>query len=175
MSFVNKVILITGASSGIGAHAAVHLAKKGASIALVGRNEKRLIAVSEEIKSAGSPKPLVVVADITTDVERIIEETVNHFGKLDVLINNAGILSRNSIENIDLSEYDRIMNTNVRSIIHLTKLAVPHLEKTKGNILNVSSIAGFRIRPNSLAYSISKAAVNQLTKSAALDLASKGN
>lgn len=67
------------------------------------------------------------------------------------------------------------MNTNVRSIIHLTKLAVPHLEKTKGNILNVSSIAGFRIRPNSLAYSISKAAVNQLTKSAALDLASKGN
>lgn len=75
MSFVNKVILITGASSGIGAHAAVHLAKKGASIALVGRNEKRLIAVSEEIKSAGSPNPLVVVADITTDVERIIEES----------------------------------------------------------------------------------------------------
>ena len=158
----------------IGADAAVHLAKRGGSIALVGRNEDRLSDVREKIKRAGAPKPLIIVADVTTDAERIINETVNHFGRLDVLINNAGILSRNTVETAELSEYDRIMNTNVRAVIELTKLAIPHLEKTKGNILNVSSIAGLRIRPNSFVYSISKAALNQLTKSAALDLAPKG-
>lgn len=174
MSFVNKVILITGASSGIGAHAAVHLAKKGGSIALVGRNSERLNTVCEEIKNSGSPNPLGIVADVTVDAERIINETINHFGKLDVLINNAGILSVNSIADIDLAEYDRVMNTNVRSVIELTKLAIPHLVKTKGNILNVSSASGVGVKPNSLAYCISKGAINQLTKSAALDLASKG-
>lgn len=174
MSFLNKVILITGASSGIGAHAAIHLAKKGGSIALVGRNEQRLKEVTEQIINAGAPIPLAIVADITTDAERIISETIAHFSKLDVLINNAGIVKRNSIENVDLAVYDQIMNTNVRSVIELSKLAVPHLEKTKGNILNISSIAGLRLARNDLSYSISKAALNQLTKSAALDLAPKG-
>lgn len=174
MSFAEKVILITGASSGIGAHAAIHLASKGASVALIGRNHDRLNEVKDQIKAAGSPSPLVIVADVTTDAEHIISETIKHFGKLDVLVNNAGILSLNTIENIDLDDYDRIMNTNVRSIIELTKLAVPHLAKTKGNILNVSSAAGLRVKPNMLAYCISKAAINQLTKSAALDLAPKG-
>ncbi|XP_031638407.1 uncharacterized protein LOC116350671 [Contarinia nasturtii] len=173
MSFANKVILITGASSGIGAHAAEHLAKKGASVSLVGRNQERLNEVVERIKTAGAPIPLAIVADVTKDVQRIIDETVNHFGKLDVLINNAGIMSKDSIENVDLAEYDWIMNTNVRAVIELTKLAIPHLEKTKGNILNVSSAAGLRVKPNFLSYCISKAAVNQLTKSAALDLAPK--
>lgn len=174
MSFANKVILVTGASSGIGAHAAEHLAKKGASVALVGRNVQRLNEVVDRIKSAGSPTPLAIVADVTVDAERIITETMNHFGKLDILINNAGIFSKNTIENIELTEFDRIMDTNVRSVIQLTKLAVPHLEKTKGNVLNVSSAAGLRVKPNTLAYCISKAAVNHLTKSAALDLAPKG-
>ncbi|XP_055325868.1 uncharacterized oxidoreductase TM_0325-like isoform X1 [Sitodiplosis mosellana] len=174
MSFANKVVLVTGASSGIGAGAAEHLAKKGASVALVGRNERKLNEVCERIKSAGSPTPFVVVADITVDAVRIINETTNHFGQLDILINNAGIQSHNTIENIDLDEYDRIMRTNVRSVIELTKLAVPQLEKTKGNILNVSSSCGLRVKPNLFAYCISKAAVNQLTKSAALDLAPKG-
>lgn len=146
----------------------------GAKLSIVGRNETKLNAVSEQIKSAGSPAPLVIVADITADAERIINETINHYGKLDVLINNAGIQSHNTIENIELAEYDRIMNTNVRSVIQLTKLAVPHLKKSKGNVLNVSSACGLRVKPNLFAYSISKAAVNQLTKSAALDLAASG-
>lgn len=173
MSFDGKVILITGASSGIGADAAIHLAKKGGSISLVGRNEQRLNEVSERIKSAGGPTPLVIVADVTKDAKRIVAETIAHFGKLDVLINNAGIIGNNSIESIDLAEYDRMMDINVRSVIELSQLAVPHLEKTQGNILNVSSASGLRVRPNYLSYCISKAAVNQLTKSAALDLASK--
>lgn len=120
MSFLNKVILVTGANSGIGQHAAEHLAKEGGSIALVGRNLNRLNEVVERIKSDGSPTPLAIQADITKDAERIISETIDHFGKLDVLINSAGIYANNSIETIDLDEYDRIMNTNLRSIIEVT-------------------------------------------------------
>lgn len=174
MSFTDKVILITGASSGIGADAARHLAKLGGKVALVGRNEQRLNNVADQIKAAGSPIPLVIVADVTVDSERIINETIQHFGQLNILINNAGILTQNNIETIDLADYDRIMNTNVRSVIALTKLAVPHLEKTKGNILNVSSAAGLRPKPNVLAYCISKSAINMFTKCTALDLAPKG-
>lgn len=93
---------------------------------------------------------------------------------MDIIINNAAYYTLNSIDTIDMAEYDRIMNTNVRCVIELIKLAVPHLEKTKGNILNVSSVTGLIIKPNHFAYSVSKSALNQLTKSAAIDLASKG-
>lgn len=174
MSFVNKVILITGASSGIGAGAAIHLARKGASIALVGRNQNRLNDVKEQITNAGGPNPLVISADINTDADRIMKETSDRFGKLDVLINNAGTFGHSSIVDVDMDEYDRIINTNIRSAIYLTKLAIPHLEKTKGNILNVSSASGLRVKRNILATSIAKASMNQFTKSAALDLAPKG-
>lgn len=161
-------------SSGIGADAARHLAKLGGKISMVGRNVERLNAVAEQIKQSGSPAPFPIVADVTKDAARIIKETIDHFGKLDILINNAGICSRQTIANVDLADYDRVMLTNVRSVIELSKLAVPHLEKTKGNILNVSSAAGLLVKRNYLAYCISKAALNQLTKSAAMDLASSG-
>ncbi|XP_055309033.1 uncharacterized oxidoreductase TM_0325-like [Sitodiplosis mosellana] len=162
------------ACTGIGAHAAIHLAKKGGRIVLVGRNEGRLNDVSSEIIKDNAPKPLIIVADVTMDAERIIQETIDHFGSLDVLVNNAAEITCDTADNIELEDFDRIMNTNVCSIVHLRKLAVPHLEKTNGNISNVSSIAGLRTKVNSFGHSISKAAVNQLTKNAALDLASKG-
>lgn len=174
MSFTEKVILITGASSGIGADCAKNLAKLGGKLALVGRDEQRLNNVADQIKAAGSPTPLIIVADVTVDSERIINETIQHFGQLNILINNAAILTKNNIETIDLADYDRIMDTNVRSVIALTKLAVPHLEKTKGNILNVSSAAGLRPKANVLAYCISKSAISMFTKCTALELAPKG-
>lgn len=174
MSFEDKVILITGASSGIGAHAARHLAKLGGRVAIVGRNEERLNGVAEEIEADGSPSPLPIVADVTTDAQRIIEETVEHFGKLDVLINNAGILILDSISNFEVENLDRGWNTNVRSVALLTSLAVPHLEQTKGNIVNVSSIAGLKAFPYSISYCTTKAALDQFTKCAAAELAPKG-
>lgn len=174
MSFANKVILITGASSGIGAHAAVTLAKKGASVVLVDLNAERLKEVHEQIKSNGCHDPLTIVADVTTDAERIIRETIEHFGKLNVLINNAGVFLRGNIMNTDMADFDRVMNVNVRGAVQMIKSAVPHLEKTKGNILNVSSISGIRMRRDSYVYGISKAALNHLTKSCALDLAPNG-
>lgn len=142
MSFDGKVILITGASSGIGADAARHLAKLGAKVSIVGRNEKRLKEVAEEIIKDGSLTPLPILADVNRDAERIVNETIKHFGKLDVLVNNAGIFALDSITEVKISEFDRVFDTNVRSVITLTKLCVPHLEKSKGNIVNVSSLAG---------------------------------
>lgn len=173
MSFSEKVVLITGASSGIGADAARHLAKLGAKVAIVGRNEKRLNEVVDEITKSGSPPPLPIVADVTKDAQRIVDETIKHFSKIDVLINNAGILTRDTVIDAKLSEFDRIFDTNVRSVITLTKLCVPHLEKEKGNIVNISSIAGLKAIRNVMSYCMSKAALDQFTKCSALDLASK--
>lgn len=174
MRFDGKVILITGAASGIGADAARHLAKLGAIVSIVDKNEIRLNEVTEQIKKCGAPTPFSIVADITTDAERIVDETIKHFGQLDVLINNAGFSILDNVANANLLEFDRVFNTNVRSVIHLTKLCVPHLEKTKGNMVNVSSLAGLQPTPNSMTYCMSKAAINQFTKCSALDLAPKG-
>lgn len=174
MCFIEKVILITGGSSGIGADAARNFARLRASVAIVGRNQERLNQVAEQIKSAGGIPPLVIVADVTKDAERIINETVAHFGKLDVLVNNAGIVEPNNLDNLTFESFDRVLDTNVRSVIRLTQLAVPYLEKTKGNVVNISSLAGLRPVTFALGYCISKAALDQFTKCAALELAPKG-
>lgn len=173
MSLAGKVVLITGASSGIGAETARLMAKRGALLALTGRNENNLKTVAKGCES--KPSPLTVLGDVTVekDAERILKITVDHFGRLDVLVNNAGILEVGGIENTSLEQYDRIMNTNVRSLYHLTMLATPHLIKTKGAIVNVSSVNGLRSFPGVLAYNISKSAVDQLTRCTALDLAPK--
>lgn len=144
MSFDGKFVLVTGGSSGIGADAALHVAKLGAKVAIVGRNKNNLNDVAEKIKKSGALAPLVIVADVTKDAERIVEETIKNFRKLDVLVNNAGCLILDNFADVNMLEFDRQFDTNVRSAIYLTKLCVPHLEKTKGNIVNVSSIAGLR-------------------------------
>lgn len=172
MSFLGKVVLITGASSGIGRATAYCLAKQGALLSLSGRNVENLQAVAEEI---GIDKAFIASGDITKEVDTIdiLNKTIDKFGKLDILINNAGILETGTIETTSLEQFDRVMNTNVRSMYHLTSLAVPHLIKTKGNIVNVSSVNGIRSFPGVLAYNISKTAVDQFTRCVALELASK--
>lgn len=172
MSFLGKIILITGASSGIGAATAHRLAKQGAALALCGRNVDNLKAVAKDV---GADKALIVPGDITkeSDTESVLKKTIDKYGKLDVLINNAGILESGTIENTSLEQFDRVMATNVRSIYHLTMLAVPHLIKTQGNIVNVSSVNGIRSFPGVLAYNISKTAVDQFTRCVALELAAK--
>lgn len=176
MQFAGKVVLITGASSGIGAATAKRFAILGASLALAGRNIENLQKVASECSENKSiPKPLIVTGELTNekDTLNILESTIKHYGKLDVLVNNAGIIETGSIENTSLEQYDRVMNTNVRSLYHLTYLAVPHLIKTKGNIVNVSSVNGIRAFPGVLAYCLSKTCVDHLTKCTALELASK--
>lgn len=161
-------------NTGIGADAARHFAKLGASVSIVGRNENRLNTVAEEIRSENGVV-LAIVADVNKDANRIIDETIQRFGKLDVLVNNAGIVEpQSALIDIDLDSMDRIWSTNVRSVVQLTKLAVPHLERTRGNVVNVSSIAALRPFAGVISYCMSKAALDQFTKCAALELAPKG-
>lgn len=177
MSFHDKVVLITGASSGIGAATAKHFAGLGAKLALTGRNSVNLQSVANEIcENDRASKPFVIVGDLTNedDVKRILSSTVAHYGQLDVLINNAGMVEYGSVEATSLDQYDRIMNANVRAVYHLTMLAVPHLITTRGNVVNVSSVNGTRSFPNVLAYCVSKAALDQFTRCVALELAPKG-
>jgi len=172
LKLAGKTAIITGASSGIGAATAVLFSKLGASLSLVGRNQANLEATAA--KCEGAPT-LLVQAELTNekDCEKIINETVAKFGQLDILVNNAGVLELGNIENTTLEQYDRVMNVNVRSLYHLTMLATPHLIKTKGNVVNVSSVNGLRSFPNVLAYNVSKAAVDMFSRCVALELAPK--
>jgi len=174
-SLAGKVAIITGASSGIGAATAVQMASRGAKIAITGRNIQNLKKTEQECLDLGAPEVCVIQADLCNedDCRKIVNKTMENFKQLDILVNNAGILEMGSIENTSLEQYDRVMNTNVRAVYHLTMLAVPHLETTKGNIVNVSSVNGIRSFPGVLAYNISKAALDQLTRCTALELAPK--
>ncbi|KFM65359.1 putative oxidoreductase, partial [Stegodyphus mimosarum] len=177
-SFQGKVVLITGASSGIGAGTAAHFSALGCNLSLVGRNEINLQKTAENCTKLGADcsKILKIIADVSKDEEihKIIKTTIDHFGKLDILVNNAGILKTGAVETTAMETYDEVMNVNVRSLFLLTQLAIPYLKATRGNIINVSSIAGPRCFPGIAAYCVSKAAVDQLTKCTALELASFG-
>ncbi|KAF5295299.1 hypothetical protein FQA39_LY13164 [Lamprigera yunnana] len=175
MNFANKVVLITGASSGIGAATAKKFAALGASLALTGRSLDNLKKVASDCQVHQIPPPFIVTGELTNecDTKAILDSTIKHFGRLDILVNNAGIIEQGSIETTSLEQYDRLMNTNVRSVYHLTMLAVPYLIETKGNIVNVSSVNGVRAFPGVLAYCLSKASIDQLTRCTALELASK--
>jgi NAD(P)-dependent dehydrogenase (short-subunit alcohol dehydrogenase family) len=170
-----KAAIVTGATSGIGRATAVLFAKAGARVAAVGRNESELANLSDEIKSFGG-EVLTIRADVTDDrdVERIVQETVQRFDTLEVLVNAAGFLSTGSIEDTSSEAWDAMLNVNLRAVFNLMQRSVPHLEKSKGNVVNVSSVTGLRAFPGVLAYCVSKAGVDQLTRCASLELAPKG-
>ncbi|XP_038215257.1 3-oxoacyl-[acyl-carrier-protein] reductase FabG-like [Zerene cesonia] len=175
MSFLNKVVIVTGASSGIGAATSILFAKEGAKVAMVGRNEEKLKKVAQKCPT----KPLVIKADISNDneVRSLIKDTIDTFGNLDVLVNNAGIGRYASILDENLMNcYDEIMRTNLRAQVYATHLAVPYLIKSGGNIVNVSSSGGSSLPaiPCILSYLISKAGVDHFTRAAALELAPTG-
>ncbi|XP_049871982.1 glucose 1-dehydrogenase 2-like [Pectinophora gossypiella] len=176
MSLKNKVALVTGASSGIGAAIAVKFVAEGAKVAIVGRNQKKLAAVSEECQKNGS-QPLVIVADVTKedDANRIINDTIKHYGKLDILVNNAGIWNISSIFDKNVMEmFDKVMATNLRAVVYLTHLAAPYIIETKGNIINMSSVDAMFVYENSFIYNTSKAALDHFTRCMAFELAPKG-
>lgn len=149
-NFEGKVALVTGSSSGLGSGIARKFAKAGASVVVTGRDAASVAKVAKECYEL-SPKrirPLEVVADITheSDAERLVRETTNRFNRLDVLVNNAGSCEFTTTADVStaLHNYDRIMALDVRSLVHITLLAVPHLAKTKGNIVNISSICAMK-------------------------------
>lgn len=171
----DKVVIITGASSGIGRAAAKLFAKNKAQVIAVGRNEKELSSLRDEIQEKnGSVRTFLTDLREISQIDRLISDTIEGFKKIDILINAAGIIANGSIENTELADWDKMMNINLRSVFYMMNKCVLHLEKTKGNIVNVSSVTGPRAFPNVLAYCVSKAGVDQLTRCSALELAPKG-
>ena len=171
----NKRVIVTGASSGIGRATAELFLTKGATVTLVGRREAALNEVLENTTGTHG-KAYVITADLSDQhqCESSLGHAVEIMGGLDVLINAAGILKSGRIEDTSLELWDEMMNINLRSVFHLMRLAVPHLEQTRGTIVNVSSVTGPRSFPGVLAYCVSKAGVDHLTRCAALELAPKG-
>ena len=169
-----KIALVTGASSGIGRATVLKFAGAGARVALIGRDGEALEAVADEIAKSGG-EAFAIAADVTreADAERAMAMTVKRFGGLDVLVNAAGGLLSGAVEDTTFAVWDAMMNVNLRAVFHLMQLAIPHLEKGQGNIVNVSSVTGLRAFPGVLAYCVSKAGVDQLTRCAALELAGK--
>ncbi|MBM4167253.1 MAG: SDR family oxidoreductase [Ignavibacteria bacterium] len=171
MEFSNKTFIITGASSGIGKATALQALHCNANVSVVSRREKELREIFSPFQNSE-----IISADITSESNRkfIIEKTLHRFGEIDVLVNAAGIIGMGSVENTSLDDWDRMLDTNLRSIFRLTQLALPSLIERKGNIVSVSSVTGIRAFPNVLAYCISKAGVDQFTRCVALELAPKG-
>lgn len=167
-----KRVLVTGASSGIGRATAELFLETGATVALTSRRESALADVAD----AFADDAFIIQADLARadQTEYCVNRAVELMGGLDCLVNSAGILKSGSLENTSLDSWDEMMNINLRSIFHLMKLSVPHLEESRGNIVNVSSVTGLRAFPNVLAYCVSKAGLDQLTRCAALELAPKG-
>jgi len=173
--FTNKVAFVTGATSGIGRACALAFAKRGASVACVGRKDEALEAVTNEIKSGGGDA-LKLKANLAheDESEEVVEQAVTTYGGIDILVNAAGHISNGTIENTSIESWDEMMNINVRSIFKLMQNALPSLIERKGNIVNVSSVTGLRAFPGVLAYCVSKAALDQLTRCSALELAARG-
>ena len=169
MEFDGKVAIVTGATSGIGMATAFRFTEQGAQVAAVGRKKEILSKVQRlNIRT--------YTVDLTNEQETSVfaRRALEDFGGVDILVNAAGIIANGTIENTTLADYDLMMNINVRSVLQLTQLLLPSIIERKGNIVNVSSVTGLRAFPNVFAYCVSKAAVDQFTRCAALELAPKG-
>ena len=173
--FANKVVLVTGATSGIGQAVALKFAAAGADVAAVGRNLEALAGLATKLEAQGS-RALTLAGDLAleADVDRIVSQTVSHFEGIDVVVNAAGHISSGTIENTTIAAWDAMLNINLRAVFLLMQKATPTLIQRRGNIVNVSSVTGIRAFPGVLAYCVSKAGVDQLTRCAALELAAKG-
>lgn len=173
--FTGKVAFVTGATSGIGHACAIAFANAGAKVVGVGRNTEALNDVEKKIQEAGA-EVLTIQADLSNvqEAERAVKRAIEVFGGIDILVNAAGHLSNGTIENTSLEAWDDMMDVNVRAVFQLMQKALPSLIERRGNVVNVSSVTGLRAFPGVLAYCVSKAALDQLTRCASLELAAKG-
>ena len=170
-----RVVIVTGATSGIGRAVASRFASSSDRVIAIGRDRAALDEVEADIVGGGGECSTIRL-DVTNDAEagKAFEGAIRETNRLDVLVNAAGHISSGSIENTSLAAWDAMMNVNLRAVFHLMQLASPHLIKSKGNIVNISSVTGLRSFPGVLAYCVSKAGLDQLTRCAALELAPKG-
>lgn len=169
----NKVVVITGASSGIGRALAIEFASKGARLSLGARRTDLLEKLQTELPGT---ELLISKTDVSieSDCQLLIEETVKRFGQIDVLVNNAGISMRALFEEVDLKVIKQVMDVNFYGTVYCTKYALPHLLKTKGSLVGVISIAGFVGLPGRTAYSASKFAIRGFLDTIRIENLKKG-
>jgi NAD(P)-dependent dehydrogenase (short-subunit alcohol dehydrogenase family) len=173
--FANRVLLVTGATSGIGKATALRFAEAGASVAAIGRKETSLADLREQIEGLGA-RFLPIQADLSSEAAaaEAVSKAVEHFGGIDVLVNAAGHISSGTIEDTTMQAWDAMLDINLRAVFVLMQHTLPTMIQRRGNIVNVSSVTGLRAFPGVLAYCVSKAGLDQLTRCAALELAAKG-
>ena len=165
-NITDKVIVITGASSGMGEAAARHLAEKGARVVLAARRSDRIDALAKSITDNGG-HALAFATDVTKadDVRKLVEAAVSKWGRIDVLINNAGVMPLSFLDQAKVSEWDMMIDVNLRGVLHGIAAALPLMKAQKsGHIINTASVAGHLVFPTSAVYSATKFAVRAVTE-----------
>lgn len=175
MKFKDKVVIITGATSGIGEACAVTFGKQAAKIVITGRSQSKLDLSSSLLKNQGI-EVLSILADASSesDNQLIAEQTLATYGRIDILINNAGISMRALFEELDLDVFRKVMDTNFWGTVYATKFCLPAILKSKGSIIGISSINGFRGTPARTAYTASKFAMNGFFESLRTEVMNQG-
>ena len=171
--FTGKTVLVTGASSGIGAATARRFSEEGANVVLVARSEDKLKQVTTNLEAA---RTLVHVTDVGDEaaVEAMVKAALERFGQLDVLVNNAGTAVSGDITEIATKDYRRVMATDVDGVFFACRASLPYLVKTKGSIINTSSVSGLGGDWGMSVYNLAKGAVSNLTRALAMDYGPKG-
>jgi short-subunit dehydrogenase len=176
MDFKNKVVIITGASSGIGKACAEEFAKRGAHLVLAARQYVTLCEITADLENRYGIRAVAVQADVSKehDCEVLIKQALVTFDKIDILVNNAGLSMRALFDDLDLSVQKNLMDVNFWGTVYCTKYALPEILKTKGSIIGVSSIAGYRGLPGRTGYSASKFAMNGFMEALRTELLKTG-
>ncbi len=174
-NFENKVGIITGSSIGIGRTLAFEMAKRGAKIVLNARNPERLEKTQKSMQEAGF-ETIAVAGDVSNmeDCQKLIDSSIQAFGKIDILVNNAGISMEGTVEELDADVFKKVMNVNYLGSVYPTKAALPFLRKSKGSVIFMGSLAGMRGLPNYSVYSSSKMALTALAESLRIELDGTG-
>ena len=173
MRFTDKVVIVTGSGSGIGAATAKRLAREGALVILNGRRREKLDRVAADLEG---DRVLVQAGDVSdqASAEALIAAAVARFGRLDVLVNNAGVVPTGPFLEASVDDWRRVIAVDLDGVFFCTRAALPHLLETQGNIINVSSVSGLGGDWNMSFYNAAKGAVSNLTRSLALELGEKG-
>ncbi len=161
-----KVVVITGASSGLGEATARLLSAQGATVALGARRVDRIDSLVEELAASGG-KALAVATDVTNcdQVKRLVDSAVHAFGRVDVMLNNAGLMPHSPFERLKVDDWDRMVDVNVKGVLYGIAAVLPYMKQQRaGHIINVSSVAGHKIRPGGVVYAATKHAVRVITE-----------
>lgn len=161
-----KVVVITGASSGLGEATARRLSREGAIVVLGARRSERITALAEELK-AGGGQALAVTTDVTVaeQVQALVDAAVKEYGRIDVMLNNAGLMPHSPLERLKLDDWNNMIDVNLRGVLHGIAAALPYMKEQKsGHFINVSSVAGHKVRPGAAVYAATKFAVRAVSE-----------